>query len=43
MTDPLVDNGVFLAIVLLEGIIGFAIARFCLDIALARQWLKPFV
>jgi lipoprotein signal peptidase len=43
MTDPLLDNGVFLAIVLLEGIIGFAIARFCLDIALARQWLKPFV
>ena len=42
MTDPLLDNGVFLAIVLLEGIIGFAIARFCLDIALARQWLKPF-
>lgn len=43
MTAPLVDNGVLLAIVLLEGIIGFAIARFCLDIALARQWLKPFV
>jgi len=43
MTDPLLDNGVFLAIVLLEGLIGFAIARFCLDIALARQWLKPFV
>ena len=43
MTDPLLDNGVFLAIVLLEGIIGFAIARFCLDIALTRQWLKPFV
>ena len=42
MTDPLLDNGVFLAIVLLEGIIGFAIARFCLDIALSRQWLKPF-
>ncbi|PZV26911.1 MAG: hypothetical protein DCF12_07075 [Snowella sp.] len=42
MTDPLLDNGVFLAIVLLEGIIGFAIARFCLDIALTRQWLKPF-
>ena len=43
MTDPLLDNGIFFAIVLLEGIIGFAIARFCLDIALARQWLKPFV
>lgn len=43
MTDPLSDNGVFLAIVLLEGIIGFAIARFCLDIALSRQWLKPFI
>ena len=43
MTEPLVDNGVLLAIVLLEGMIGFAIARFCLDIALARQWLKPFV
>ena len=42
MTDPLLDNGVFLAIVLLEGIIGFAIARFCLDIALTRQWLKHF-
>ena len=42
MTDPLLDNGVFLAIVLLEGMIGFAIARFCLDIALSRQWLKPF-
>jgi hypothetical protein len=42
MTDHLLDNGVFLAIVLLEGIIGFAIARFCLDIALSRQWLKPF-
>ena len=42
MTDPLLDNGVFLAIALLEGIIGFAIARFCLDIALTRQWLKPF-
>ena len=42
MTDPLLDNGVFLAIVLLEGIIGFAIARFCLDIAIYRQWLKPF-
>lgn len=42
MTDPLLDNGVFLAIVLLEGMIGFAIARLCLDIALSRQWLKPF-
>jgi drug/metabolite transporter (DMT)-like permease len=42
MTDHLLDNGVFLAIVLLEGIIGFAIARLCLDIALSRQWLKPF-
>lgn len=42
MTENFLDNGVFLAIILLEGLICFAIARFCLDIALARQWLKPF-
>jgi hypothetical protein len=43
MTDHFLDNGVFLAVVLLEGIICFAIARFSLDIALANQWLKPFL
>lgn len=43
MTDNFLDSGIFFAIILLESLICFAIARFCLDIALARKWLKPFI
>ncbi len=43
MTDNFLDSGVFFAIILLQSLICFAIARCCLDIALARKWLKPFI
>lgn len=38
----LVDHGFLVSVLLIEGLICFAIARSCLDLALFRQWLKPF-
>ncbi|MEB3312121.1 MAG: hypothetical protein VKJ02_17990 [Snowella sp.] len=42
-TDHLLANGFLVSVLLIEGLICFAIARSCLDIALSRQWLKPFL
>ena len=41
LTDWL-QQGPLLALFILESIIGFAVARSSLDLALARQWLRPF-
>jgi hypothetical protein len=41
LTDWL-QQGPLLALFVLESIIGFAVARSGLDLALARQWLRPF-
>ncbi len=32
-----------LSILIVEGLIGFAIARYCLDFALQRKFIKPFL
>lgn len=40
--DSPLTQGLPLLLGLLESLIGFAIARSCLDFALGRQWLKPF-
>ncbi len=42
-TEHLLDNGFLVSTLLIEGLICFAIARSCLDLALSRQWIKPFV
>ncbi|MGL5035788.1 MAG: hypothetical protein ACRC6M_18530 [Microcystaceae cyanobacterium] len=36
------SQGLILSLGLAESLIGFGIARSCLDMAIARQWLKPF-
>ena len=41
LSHPL-TQGMILSIGLAESLIGFAIARSCLDLALARHWVKPF-
>ncbi|MFM7575379.1 MAG: hypothetical protein ACKO5Q_00325 [Microcystaceae cyanobacterium] len=41
LSQPL-TQGVSLSIGLGESLMGFAIARSCLDLALARHWVKPF-
>lgn len=41
LQSPLTE-GFSLLLGLMESFIGFAIARSCLDFALARQWLAPF-
>lgn len=41
LSQPL-TQGMILSVGLAESLMGFAIARSCLDLALARQWVKPF-
>lgn len=36
------DMALAIALLMAESLIGFAAARSCLDLAMARQWLKPF-